>query len=203
MGLLSLFFQSPLVFVILTTLLLYSVIFHEVAHGTAALLFGDETAYRDGRLSLNPAVHIDPIGALMVLLVGFGWAKPVPVNYGVLRDSRFARVAVALSGCAVNFFIAVLSFAALRFMTLNPVMIKVLEIVIRINIILGLFNLLPLPPLDGSRVLFTFLPASAQRVFARIEPFSFFILIFLLATGILDPVISLAEAVVRSAVGVS
>jgi len=109
-GLLSLLFSNPGVFIALVVLLLYSVIAHEVAHGWVAYLFGDDTARRYGRLTLNPASHIDLIGALMLFIVGFGWAKPVPVNYYNLKNSRFAIMSVALAGCTTNILIAVSAF---------------------------------------------------------------------------------------------
>ena len=90
MGLIELLFTSPALFVILAFFLLYSIIAHEVAHGWVAHLFGDDTALRYGRLTLNPLAHLDPIGTLMLFLVGFGWAKPVPVDYYNLKNNRFA-----------------------------------------------------------------------------------------------------------------
>src|SRR5687768_15514766 len=106
MGLLDLLKSDPALFVALAVLLLYSIIAHEVAHGWTAGLFGDDTARRFGRLTLNPVPHIDPIGLLMLFVVGFGWAKPVPVNYGNLRGSRVAIATVALAGPLTNIVIA-------------------------------------------------------------------------------------------------
>ena len=98
MGLTQLLFNNPLLFLALAVLLLYSIIAHEVAHGAVALLFGDTTAKRYGRLTLNPLPHLDLVGTLMLFFAGFGWAKPVPVNYSALRKSRFAIISVALAG---------------------------------------------------------------------------------------------------------
>lgn len=102
MGLISLLFSNPRLFIVLAVLLLYSVIAHEVAHGWVAHLFGDDTALRYGRLTLNPASHLDPIGTLMLFLVGFGWARPVPVDYYRLRDFRLGLIFVSLAGCKTN-----------------------------------------------------------------------------------------------------
>jgi Zn-dependent protease len=183
------------VFIALVVLLLYSVIAHEVAHGWVAYLFGDDTARRYGRLTLNPASHIDLIGTLMLFIVGFGWAKPVPVNYYNLRNSRFALMSVALAGCATNILIAIIALFLLQFETVsaNTFYYSMLTIVARINIILGAFNLIPIPPLDGSKVLMSFLPQEAQQKLAMLEPYGFFILAFLLFTGLLNPVIGFMQ----------
>jgi Zn-dependent protease len=191
MGLLSLLFSNPVVFFVLAVLLLYSIIAHEVAHGAVAYLFGDDTAKRYGRLTLNPISHIDPVGALMLFLVGFGWAKPVPVDYYRLKNSRFALFSVSLAGCAANILIAVIALILLQLEGFRNSLIfsTLLPVVVRINIILGAFNLIPIPPLDGSKILMSFLPQQAQEQLSKIEPYGFFILIFLLFTHLLDPVI--------------
>ena len=198
MNLINLFFHNPILFVILTAMLLYSIIAHEVAHGFTALFFGDDTAKRYGRLTLNPVSHIDIIGAVMLFVVGFGWAKPVPVNYNALRNTRFGLIAVALAGCLANLAIATAAALLLRSSAINshPALSQILSLVVRINIILGSFNLIPIPPLDGSKVLMWFLPENAQMSLARIEPYGFFILAFFLFTGLLNPVIVFMETVV-------
>jgi Zn-dependent protease len=200
MGLISLLFSNPALFITLAALLLYSVIAHEVAHGWVAHLFGDDTAMRYGRLTLNPASHLDPIGTLMLFLVGFGWAKPVPVDYYSLRNSRFGFLSVALAGCVTNILIATIALFLLQFRNIgsNYGLSSILTIVVRINIILGAFNLIPIPPLDGSRILMSLLPENAQYSLARIEPYGFFILIFLLFTGLLNPVINFMQNLIYS-----
>ena len=191
MGLLWLFFENPIGFLVLVPLLLYSVILHEIAHGWVASLFGDNTAKYAGRLSLNPGVHLDLIGTLALLFVGFGWAKPVPVDYRQLSNSRWAMIAVSLAGVATNILIATLAIFLLQFQVFKGSLLfaPILSIAAEINIILGSFNLIPIPPLDGSRVLMEFLPYEAKYQLARLEPFGFFIIIILLMTGILDSVI--------------
>jgi Zn-dependent protease len=187
----ELLFTNPGLFVILAGLLLYSVIAHEVAHGWVASLFGDDTAKSRGRLTFRPASHLDPVGTISLFLVGFGWAKPVPVNYNNLRNSRLALMCVSLSGCAANILIAIIALLLLQVkgIRFNPVFSTILPVVVRINIILGAFNLIPIPPLDGSKILMGFLPEKAQENFARIEPYGFLLLVFLLFTGRLEPVI--------------
>ena len=191
MGLASLLFQDPVAFLLLTIPLLYSVILHEVSHGWVAYLFGDDTAKRTGRLSLNPLVHLDPMGTLALFLVGFGWAKPVPVVYSNLRNFRVGLICVSLAGCVTNITVATISILLLQFkaITANPVLTMVLAVMTKINIILGAFNLIPIPPLDGSRILYGLLPSKGQSVLAKIEPYGLLIIFALLFTGILNPII--------------
>jgi Zn-dependent protease len=200
MGLTALLFSNPPLFFVLAFFLLYSIIIHEVAHGWVALVCGDDTAKRFGRLTLNPVPHFDPVGALMLLFVGFGWARPVPVDYYRLSRSRLGLFCVSLAGCAVNIFIAAVAVALMQFAPVgaNPVLSRILPVLATINLMLGAFNLIPIPPLDGSKILMSFLPQRAQMVFARLEPYGFFILILLLFTRLLDPVIALMmELVMR------
>lgn len=198
MGLLSLLFSNPVLFIILATVLLYSVILHEIAHGWVAHLFGDDTAMRYGRLTLNPVSHLDPMGTLMLFLVGFGWAKPVPVDYSRFSNTRFGLFCVALAGCLTNILIAITALILLQLGVVNThsVLFVMLPIIVRINIILGAFNLIPIPPLDGSKILMSFLPYRAQENLARLEPYGFFVLAILLFTGILNPVIALMQSVI-------
>jgi len=201
-GLTQLLFTNPVLFAAIAVLLLYSIIAHEVAHGFVALIFGDDTAKRHGRLTFNPVPHIDIMGVLMLFIVGFGWAKPVPVNYNAVR-SRFGLAAVALAGCVTNIVIAFIAIFLLQIPALaaQPTTAALLSIVARINIILGAFNLIPIPPLDGSKVLMGFLPLQSQIALARIEPYGFFILIFLLLTGLLNPIIIFMQNAVFALAG--
>jgi Zn-dependent protease len=131
----------------------------------------------------------------MLFIVGFGWAKPVPVNYYNLKNSRFAIMSVALAGCTTNILIAVGALFLLQFemISASAFYYSMLNIVARINIILGAFNLIPIPPLDGSKVLMSFLPQDAQQQLAKLEPYGFFILAILLFTGRLNPVIGFMQ----------
>lgn len=195
MGLISLLFSNPAAFLILAIPLLYSIIFHEVAHGVVASWFGDDTAKYSGRLTLDPRPHIDPIGLIMLFIAGFGWARPVPVNFQNLKNFRVGLVCVALAGVVANILIASIALFILYLpnITVHPVMESILFVIVRINIMLGAFNLIPIPPLDGSKVLMGFLPPRMQYQLAMIEPYGFFILVGLLMTGILDPVIRVIQ----------
>jgi Zn-dependent protease len=202
MGLISLLTNQPAAFVLLVIPLLYSVILHEMAHGWAALAFGDRTAKDAGRLTLNPLPHLDPIGSLLILLVGFGWAKPVPVNYAQLRGGKAAIVAVALAGCLTNIGLAVIFLLLLQFQPVqsNQILAAVCVIAARINIMLGAFNLLPIPPLDGSRALMPFLPVPFRTLFARLERFGLILIVALLYTGALSPATRILESLIYRAI---
>ncbi|MCM8819342.1 MAG: site-2 protease family protein [Candidatus Omnitrophica bacterium] len=193
MGLINVLFANPIVFVILVPLLIYSVVMHEIAHAWVAFIFKDDTAKYYGRLSLNPLRHIDIGGLLMLFLFGFGWAKPVPINYINLKNSRLALFSVAIAGCLMNFIIAILSifFLQFPFVRNNFLLASIFFILARINITLSAFNIIPIPPLDGSKIFFSFLPEKFQYTFAKFEIFGFFILIILLWTKALEPVIEL------------
>ncbi|MCQ9205996.1 MAG: site-2 protease family protein [Omnitrophica bacterium] len=198
MGLISLLASNPAAFFILVPVLLYSVIMHEIAHGWVASRFGDNTAKYSGRLSFHPASHIDPMGAIALFLVGFGWAKPVPVDYSNLSPSRRGIISVALAGCVVNILIAIVALFLLQFSAFNSnsLFAPVLYVVARINLILASLNLIPIPPLDGSRVLMEFLPTRAKYKLAVLEPYGFFIIIGLLWTGLLTPIISFVQGAI-------
>jgi Zn-dependent protease len=191
MGLLKLLLQNPLVFVLIAVPLLYSVILHELAHGWVAYRMGDPTAKRAGRLSLNPIKHLDPIGTVMLFLIGFGWARPVPVNFNQLRNRHGAMVAVAAAGIIANMLVAFAAILLDRLLAPSPsgLLGVPLYILAQINIILAAFNLIPVPPLDGSKILMGFVSPKVQNTLLRIEPYGFFIIIGLLFTGLLDPVI--------------
>jgi Zn-dependent protease len=198
MGLISILFREPVTFLMLFVPLIYSVIAHETAHGAVAYLFGDDTAKRAGRLTLNPLAHLDPVGTLMLFFVGFGWAKPVPVNYSNIKNFRVGLVCISLAGCLTNIIIATIALSLIGSMNLvtgHP-LTMVLLILARINIILGAFNLIPIPPLDGSKVLMGFLPRRLQIEFIKLERFGFPLLIVLLFTGLLDPVILFIQKII-------
>ena len=202
MGLIKLLYQDPIAFLILATLLLYSVILHEVAHGWIANLFGDNTAKRSGRLTLAPLPHRNLMGTLALFLVGFGWAQPVPVNYSRLSHQRLGFFCVSFAGCAANILIASTAIALLQVETIRalPFFAKSLPILIYINITLGALNLIPIPPLDGSKIVMCFLPEQFNRVLSRIEPYGFFILILLIISGFLTPVIISIQKLIFSAI---
>lgn len=177
---------------------LFAITIHEAAHGYVARLFGDQTAYLAGRISLNPLRHIDPVGTVLVpaaiLLLSsiggggflFGWAKPVPVNFGNLRKPKQQMIWVAAAGPGVNLLMAILWALAMRAYASigldEPFLVEMAKAGVFVNIGLMALNLLPIPPLDGGRILTGLLPARLAWRFARIEPYGFFIVILLMAT---------------------
>jgi Zn-dependent protease len=198
MGLIKLLMSDPVAFVILAVLLLYSIIFHEVAHGWVAYKMGDETAKWLGRLTLNPLKHLDPIGSLMLLIIGFGWAKPVPINLENIPEPQRRKGLILVSAAGVTANIIIAFFALLFWRLLSPepgsMIYQVLYLLAYINILLAAFNLIPIPPLDGSKILMGFTPESFNRVLYQIEPFGFFIVLGLLLLGALNPVINLFQS---------
>ncbi|MDA8361374.1 MAG: site-2 protease family protein [Gammaproteobacteria bacterium] len=188
--------------------ILFAITVHEVAHGWMAKRLGDPTAERLGRLSLNPLRHIDPIGTIlipgMLLLLGtgviFGWAKPVPITWSNLRRPRRDMVLVAIAGPGANLIMAVLWAAVMRFALVLPAiwppslwaarpLMAMGSAGILINLVLMVLNLLPLPPLDGSRVLTGLLPGPWAWRYNQIEPYGLWILLALVATGILGRIL--------------
>jgi Zn-dependent protease len=204
MGLLKLLAKDPLAFALVAIPLLFSIILHEVAHGWVAYRMGDPTAKWSGRLSLNPLKHLDPIGTLMLFLVGFGWAKPVPVNFNNLSDRRKGLIYVSSAGIVANILLA---FVALLFFRLfspssSGVVAILVYYVVEINITLAALNLIPIPPLDGSKILMGMVSERTRYFLARLEPYGFFIIIGFLYLGILDPLIGLFRWMIMTLIGI-
>lgn len=175
----------------------FAITLHEAAHGYVARMRGDNTAYMLGRVSLNPARHIDPIGTIVMPLVLyfltngaflFGYAKPVPVNFGALKNPRWDGLLVSIAGPACNFVQAILwgVFAiALHATGIDePFFVKMAPAGILVNLVLCALNLFPLPPLDGGRVLASLLPPKQGYALSRVEPYGFFIVMLLVTTGV-------------------
>jgi Zn-dependent protease len=173
--------------------MLFAVILHECSHGWVALQCGDPTAKMAGRLTLNPFKHIDPLGTIIVPMVlrllgitPIGWAKPVPVNFGLLRNPKRDMIWVALAGPVMNLFLAVMCSILLKFSMGSEFLVRLFSLGIIINLLLAVFNLTPVPPLDGSRIVMGVLPDRWARKYRQIEPFGIIILLILINTGILN-----------------
>jgi Zn-dependent protease len=159
--------------------------FHEYAHGLVAYRLGDNTAYDHGRLTLNPAAHVDPVGLILLFLAGFGWAKPVPVNpYNLKGDIQRGMLLVSLAGPATNLLLAIA--AAIIWGVLDifqlPYVDPIMQYMIQINVVLAVFNLIPVPPLDGSKILAGLLPGRQNWLY-QLETYGVIILILLVFTG--------------------
>lgn len=186
-------------------ILIFSVVIHEVSHGYAALRNGDETAKRLGRLTLNPIKHLDPFGSvilpLILFLTGtgvmFGWAKPVPYNEFNLKNRKKGTIEVALAGIVSNLLIALVFSVLIRLiysgtLDLAPDMIGVFSLIVFTNILLAIFNLIPIPPLDGYRFLSALLPYKYEMKIRQIESYSIFLVVLFIVFGwqIISPAVT-------------
>jgi len=182
---------------------------HEFAHGWVANLLGDPTARLQGRLTLNPIAHLDPIGTLAIVFIGFGWARPVPVDSRYLKRPQRDMMFIAAAGPASNVVLAVLSAFCVRMIPwsgsspewvwlVKPVLLM-LYTSVGANVILAVFNLLPIPPLDGSRVLSGLLPLRQAISFNRLEPYGGIIIFLLFITGVMNPMFGLAQHTITRA----
>ncbi|MBB1628915.1 site-2 protease family protein [Achromobacter sp. UMC71] len=197
---------------------IFAITLHEAAHGYVARMLGDPTAYQAGRVSLNPARHIDPVGTLLVpvvillmsKLMGssgmlFGWAKPVPVDFGRLRRPKKDMLWVALAGPAANLLMSILWVFSLRLFLESGMQesfwFEMAMAGVQVNLVLMALNLLPIPPLDGGRILFSLLPNRLAWQYAKIEPYGMVIVIVLLVTNVLwvlmSPILALGTTIVQ------
>jgi len=187
--------------------LIFSIVIHEVAHGSVALSLGDRTAKEQGRLSLNPIKHIDLVGTILLPLFIYitnvttksmvpiiGWAKPVPVNPFNFRDQKWGNLKVSLAGPAANFLVALVFGLSLRFLNLPQQTQFFFSMVVFYNILLAFFNLVPIPPLDGSHILFSILPESLSNIKFFLSRYSVFLLLAFILWG-LGPIYNLTNIV--------
>jgi len=208
--------ESILQFIIMAPPLLLALTVHEFAHGYVAFRLGDPTAKALGRLTMNPLKHLDLVGTLAFFIFHFGWAKPVPVNSAYFRDPRKDMLWVALAGPATNLVLAVVSALMVKIIWLltqimpysllgEAILVPLNSTLIAsvwINLVLGILNVLPIPPLDGSRILAGLLPPALARSYASFEQYGFILLILLALTGVLSkliiPLISFANSLLLS-----
>lgn len=190
-------------FLFIIIILIMSVVIHEVSHGYAALALGDSTAKYEGRLTLNPFSHLDPVGSVLIPLIGYfaggfiiGWAKPVPFNPYNLKNQRWGEALVAVAGPLSNISLAIIFGMSLRFLPqygfMNQAFFGLLSFVVMINIVLAIFNLIPIPPLDGSKILSAFLPYKWQGFMQSLERYGLilvFVFIFLF-WQVMSPIVS-------------
>jgi len=178
--------RPPLEWISLILVLLIALPIHEFAHAWTATRFGDSTPRMNGRLTLNPLAHLDPMGSLLLLIAGFGWAKPVPVNpYALEKHSSSALMLVSFAGPFSNFLLALLATIPIRLGLSNllPGLSEIIYFFIYINLVLMVFNLIPLAPLDGEKIAIYLLPPNFARIFDSIRPYSPLILMMIFVAG--------------------
>jgi Zn-dependent protease len=186
------FLNNPAALLLTVPAVLWAITFHEFCHGYVAKLVGDPTAERQGRLTLNPMAHFDLVGTLLLLFAGFGWAKPVPINTRYFRHPQRDIVLVSLAGVAGNVLTAVVCVLFFRFFGrpwLNLTGMAGFQVIwqmILVNMGLAAFNLIPIPPLDGSKILYAFIPFHLTKYYYWLERYGMIILIALIATGAID-----------------
>ena len=185
------------ILIVIVIIFLLSVVIHEVSHGTMANILGDPTAKYAGRLTLNPLKHLDLFGSIIVpgvlilssIITGggiiLGWAKPVPINPYNFRDQKYGSAKAAIAGPAANIFIALIFGLLIRFLSFETSiffqnLISIFIFIVWVNLLLAFFNLLPIPPLDGSHILFAFLPSSMDSLKLFLTQYGFFILLFVI-----------------------
>ena len=189
--------DDPQLFAAFLIAVIIGISFHEFSHAAVASLQGDQTARSQGRLTLNPISHLDPLGSIALIVAGFGWGRPVPVTPSRLRSGRLGHVLVGLAGPAANFVVALVAAVGLRiaYPTAGTTLdvgftVTLLSMIVTINVVLGVLNLLPIPPLDGSTLLSIALPPSRQNIVAFLNQYGIFLVLGLLflAPNLLTPI---------------
>lgn len=182
--------------------LIIAMSFHEYSHGFVADKLGDPTPRQNGRLTLNPLAHIDPIGLLMLFLIYFGWAKPVPINPYYFKDKRKGVLYVSLAGPVSNLLLAIVTKILLHFLLDVPVVNEILSSLYMYNLVFAVFNIIPVPPLDGSKVLWSLLPSKQAYLLSQYENFGQIALLLLVITGfigtIMYPLINILNAIITT-----
>jgi Zn-dependent protease len=208
-GLLGLLRSDPLTFLLLGTALIGAISLHEYAHAFSADLQGDRLPRAMGRLSLNPMRHLDPLGTVCIFLVGFGWGKPVEFRPQALSSRRFGAAMVALAGPLMNLalaLVAAFAFVPARDADASGTLTRFLGLFISINVLLAVFKLVPLPPLDGSRLLTIFLPPKRQNVVFWLDRYGFLVLLVLVFFGgatLLQPITDLVLRWIAGVAGIT
>ena len=189
--------DDPQLFAAFLIAVMIGITFHEFSHAAVASLQGDQTARSQGRLTLNPISHLDPLGSIALMVAGLGWGRPVPVTPSRLRSGRLGHVLVGLAGPAANFVVALVAAVGLRiaYPTAGTTLdvgftVTLLSMIVTINVVLGVLNLLPIPPLDGSTLLSIALPPSRQNIVAFLNQYGIFLLLglLILAPNLLTPI---------------
>ena len=176
-------------YVLIGISILIALVFHELAHGYISHKLGDPTPSRDGRLTLNPMAHLDLFGTICMIVFHFGWAKPVQINSQYYKNRKLGTVLVSLAGPCMNFILALIGTILITLLP-ETVFSLFLYYFISINTSLGVFNLIPIPPLDGSKVLGAVLPEKIYFGYMRYEQYGMFLLMILLMTGVLTPILT-------------
>ena len=190
------------ILIILLPILVFSLCFHEFSHGYIAYRLGDPTAERCGRLTLNPLAHLDPVGSIMILFVGFGWAKPVPVNPANFSNPRVDMMKVAVAGPASNIILAFISGSFIRLsgfteLLNNNSVISILELFTWINIALALFNMLPVAPLDGSQIFGNMISKNNPELALKLQIYGPKILMILILISFITPQFSIFRIIMN------
>ena len=185
----QLLFQNPQIFVLVATALIVSISIHEFSHAFAAKFLGDPTAKNMGRLTINPKAHLDPMGTVFLLLVGFGWGKPVPFNPMNLKNPKRDSALISLAGPLSNLILATTLSLILRFVPVGDLIATFLYTAVLYNLMLGFFNLIPLGPLDGNKIMFGILPNRLAVQWVDFQRYGIYILMFLVLFNLIGKIL--------------